>query len=141
MRILLAADGSEYTAKAARFVAKHVKGFKSAPEIYVHNVVPAIPYAGAARAVGKKAVEEYQREEADAALGLAVRELGQAGKDATMSYSVGDVCDEIRRFVDKHKIDLVVMGSRGHGALAGLALGSVAQKLLATLGTPILVVR
>jgi len=141
MRILLAADGSEYTAKAARFVAKHVKGFKTAPEIYVHNMVPAIPYAAAAKAVGKKAVEEYQREEADAALALATRELGDAGKDAKTSYSVGDVCDEIKRFVDKNKIDLVVMGSRGHGGLAGLALGSVAQKLLATLGAPILVVR
>jgi nucleotide-binding universal stress UspA family protein len=141
MKILLAADDSEYTAKAARFVAKHVKGFKSAPEIYVHHVVAPMPYAGAMKAVGKKAVEQYQREEADVALDLAARELGEAGKNATATYTVGDTCEEIKRFVEKHKIDLVVMGTRGHGALAGLALGSVAQKLLATLAAPILVVR
>jgi nucleotide-binding universal stress UspA family protein len=141
MKILLAADGSEYTAKAAHFVKKHVKGFKTAPEIYVHHVVPALPYAGAVKAVGRKTVEAYQKGEADAALDLAMRELGDAAKDATATYSVGDTCDEIKAFVTKHKIDLVVMGSRGHGAITGLALGSVAQKLLATLGAPILIVR
>jgi nucleotide-binding universal stress UspA family protein len=141
MRILLAADGSEYTAKAARFVAKHVKDFKSAPEVYIHHVVPALPYASAVKAVGKKAVEQYQREQADVALDLAMRELGDAGRNAKATYTVGETCEEIKRFVGKHKIDLVVMGTRGHGAIAGLAVGSVAQKLLATLGTPILVVR
>src|SRR5205085_848581 len=109
MKILLAADGSEYTAKAARFVAKHVKGFKSAPEIFIHHVVPALPYASAVKAVGKKAVEQYQREEADVALDLATRELGEAGKGAKATYTVGDTSAEIRRFVEKHKIDLVVM--------------------------------
>ena len=141
MKILLAADGSEYTAKAAHFIQKHVKGFKSAPEVFVHHVVPPLPYAGAVRAVGKKTVEDYQKKEADAALDLALRELGDVAKYAKSTYSVGDTCDEIKAFVNKHKIDLVVMGSRGHGGLTGIALGSVAQKLLATLGTPILVVR
>jgi nucleotide-binding universal stress UspA family protein len=141
MKILLAADGSEYTAKAAHFVAKHVKGFKTAPEIMVHHVVPPLPYAGAARAVGKKTIEDYQKKEADAALDFAMRELGDAAKDAKATYTVGDTCEEIGKFVSKHKVDLVVMGSRGHGAITGLALGSVAQKLLATLGAPILVVR
>jgi len=142
MKILLAADGSEYTVKAARFVAKHVKGFKTAPEVFVHHVVAPLPYAaGAIRAVGKKTVDDYQREEADAALEVAVRELGEAGKNAVATYTVGDVAMELKAFVAKHKVDLVVMGCRGHGAIAGMALGSVAQKLIATLAAPILIVR
>lgn len=141
MRILLAADGSEYTAKAAQFVARHAKNFKTAPEVFVHHVVPPLPYAGAIKAVGKKTVDEYQKKQADEALDLALRELGDAGRNAKATYTVGDTCEEIARFVTKHKIDMVVMGSRGHGGIAGIALGSVAQKLLATLGAPVLVVR
>jgi nucleotide-binding universal stress UspA family protein len=37
--------------------------------------------------------------------------------------------------------DAVVMGSHGHGALAGLLLGSTVSKVLAGCRTPVLVVR
>ena len=38
-------------------------------------------------------------------------------------------------------IDMVVLGSHGHGAFTNLALGSAATKLIATLDTPMLVIR
>lgn len=38
-------------------------------------------------------------------------------------------------------IDLVVMGSRGHGAISGAVTGSVTQKVLALAPCPIMVVK
>lgn len=42
--------------------------------------------------------------------------------------------------VAAEEADLVVMGSRGHGAIAGAVLGSVAHRLLGATRTPVLVV-
>ena len=141
MKILLAADGSEYTRKAARALIRHAASFRAAPEIRVHHVIPPIPYPGAASVVGKKAIEDYHRESAESALAMATAELARAKIAFTTSWSVGEVASEIAAVAKKYRSDLVVVGSRGHGALAGIALGSVAMKLLATLTVPVLIVR
>jgi nucleotide-binding universal stress UspA family protein len=39
------------------------------------------------------------------------------------------------------KFDLLVLGSHGHGRLASLVLGSVAQRVLASCEVPALIVR
>ena len=141
MKILLAADGSDFTRKAAAYLARHLGWLKEAPEVFIHTVHPPLPYAAAAAAVGKKAVDEYYRDECQAALGPAVAELTRAGVKFQTSYTVGEVAPEIRDFVARHQVDLVVIGSHGHGALANVALGSVATKLIALLQVPVLVVR
>ena len=52
--------------------------------------------------------------------------------------------DASRRILDvaMHVLaDVIVMGSRGHGALGSLVMGSVATKVLASCGVPVLLVR
>lgn len=141
MKILLAADGSQYTRRAARYLAAHANLLKDVPEVHILHVRQPIPYPAAAAVVGNKAIEDYQRSEAEVALGVAQAELTAAGVNATSHFAVGDVAAETVSYVKKHGIDLVVMGSRGHGALAGLALGSVATKLICVLEVPVMVVR
>ena len=141
MKILLAADGSPYTRIAARHLASHLRWLAKPPEVHVVHVRPPIPYPGAAAAVGGAALEKYEREESLVALRVAEKELKAANVDHESSWSVGDVATELDRYVREHGIDLVVMGSHGHGALASLALGSVAMKCIATLEVPIVIVR
>lgn len=141
LRILIAADGSPYTKLAARHVAEHLDWFSAKPEIHVVHVEPAMPYPRAQALVGKAAVLAYQQDEAEAALAVAEAELDRAGVPYRTSWRVGDVVNELSTYVKANRIDLMVMGSHGHGALANLALGSIAQKCLATLEVPILVLR
>jgi nucleotide-binding universal stress UspA family protein len=141
LRILLAADGSAYTKLAARHIARHLDWFAGTPEIHVLHVEAPLPYPRAQAVVGKAAVLAFQREEAEAALAVAEKELDDANVAYRSAWSVGDVATEIGRHVKAHGIDLVVIGSHGHGALASFALGSVAQKCIATLEVPVLVVR
>jgi nucleotide-binding universal stress UspA family protein len=141
VKILLAADGSGYTKKAARHLVEHAGWFKKVPEILVLHVRAPLPYPGAAAYVGKKAIEKYERDEAKAALKVAEKVLAKAGIPYQSAWRIGDVAAEIAAYAKKKEVDLIAMGSHGHGALAGLALGSVTTKVIATTSVPVLVVR
>jgi nucleotide-binding universal stress UspA family protein len=141
MNILLAADGSAYTKRAARYLVQHLADFSRKPTIHVLHVHSPLPYPGVAANVSRKALERYQREECEAVLDKATKELKKGRLDATTAWSVGDVATQVNAYVKRHDIDLLVMGSHGHGALANLVLGSTATKILATSKVPVLLVR
>jgi nucleotide-binding universal stress UspA family protein len=141
MKILLAVDGSEYSQRAASFLAKNVSALAQAPEIHCLHVHAPMPYPGAARAVGKGTIEKYQKEESEAALASAKKELIAAKLNPKCSWCVGDVVEEIGSYVKKNKIDLIVIGSHGRSSFAALTLGSVAMKVLAAVKTPALIIR
>ena len=141
MKILLAADNSEFTRRAARHLVTHLSWFAEPPEVLVLHVHPPIPYAGAAAAVGKAALDRYLKEDSEAALARATKELDKANVRYTASWVTGKVDEEIAAAVARNKVDLVVMGSHGEGALSNLVLGSVATKVIASVKTPVLIVR
>jgi nucleotide-binding universal stress UspA family protein len=141
IRILIAADGSPYTRHAARHVIDHLDWYAVTPDIHLLHVEPPLPYPGAQAAVGKAAVLAYQRDESEAALAVAEAELDRAGVRYRSAWRVGDIVAELGAYVAANRIELMVMGSRGKGAIASLALGSVTQKCLALLDVPVLVLR
>lgn len=140
MNILIAADGSPHTRRAARYVAEHLRDYGKAPRIHVLHVHPKLPYPGVATVIGAQAVERYQREESEKAIAVASKQLPPGKVRCTTAWVVGDVASEVKAYVRRHKIDQVVMGSHGRGAFAGLALGSTATKIIAAVKVPVLVV-
>ena len=141
MNILLAADGSDYTKRAARYLVEHLASLKDPADVHVLHVRPPLPYPGAAAAIGKRALEKYELEESEAALAVAERVLDKAKVRFKSSHRVGEVASAIRDYARTNGVDLIVMGSRGHGAFAGLALGSVTTKVIAATDKPVLIVR
>ena len=137
MKILIAADGSPYTRAAARYVASHSGMLRQQPEVRIIHVHAALPVT---RSVSKKAIEDYYREESQKALSVAQKELEKAGVKFTSTWVTGDAAEQIARYAKSEGIDLIVTGTRGHGALAGLALGSVTNKLIALTKVPVLVI-
>ncbi len=53
----------------------------------------------------------------------------------------GHAAKQIRRYAKQHDVDLIVMGTHGHGAVAHLLLGSVAERVVRTAPCPVLTVR
>ncbi len=141
MKILLAADNSDYTKRAARHLVTHLGWFAEKPEVHILHVHPPIPYPGAAVKAGKAAIDKYLTEDSEAALKVARKPLDKAGVAYQAVWRTGNPAEEIAKYVKKHDIDLVVLGSHGEGALANLVLGSVATKVIAVLQIPVLIVR
>jgi nucleotide-binding universal stress UspA family protein len=141
MKILLAADGSDHTRRAAQHLVKHIQWYGKRPEVHVLTVHAPIPYARAAAVAGADAVRNYHQEECEAALEVAGEVLRAAGVDYQSSWVAGEPGDEIAGYAQKNAIDLIVMGSHGHGQLRNLALGSVGDAVLRASKCPVMVVK
>lgn len=66
--------------------------------------------------------------------------LKKGAKTVSVDAVAGDAAEQILEVARDGRADLIVVGSRGHGRLAGLLLGSVAQKIVALAHCPVLVV-
>ena len=62
------------------------------------------------------------------------------GVDVEEHIRVGYPVRSIRRFVDDHDVDLIVMGSHGRSGLSRVVLGSVSEKVLRQTHLPVLIV-
>lgn len=138
-KILVATDGSEPAAEAVAFAAE-LAGEHAAELIVVH-VVPAVDIApvlgfGLGGAFPHEPSAEDRRLLADA---VAVAE--DCGVVATSMVLRGDTVDEIVAYADSRDVDLIVVGSRGHGAIASALLGSVSLGVMSESRRPVIVVR
>jgi len=140
MRILIAIDGSHYGDAALDYLLKHMAQFGGSPELALIHVALAAP-PRAAGAVGAEILESYYRHEHDTALAPARTRLAAAGVQATEIALVGSPGRLIAQQATEGKFDLVVMGSHGHGALAGLVMGSTVNTVLAACKVALQIVR
>jgi nucleotide-binding universal stress UspA family protein len=136
-RILVAVDHSEISdraVRAARDLAVLSKG-----EVWVLHLRE--------REIGFKVgvlLEDETTEQANAAVAASVEVLTQAGvkahgevRNTIFGYAAREIVNDALA-VDA---DVIVMGSRGRGDIAGLLLGSTAHKVIHLSDRPVLVVR
>jgi nucleotide-binding universal stress UspA family protein len=146
-RILVGVDGSPASLKAVELAADLAK--KCGAEITLLTVVPRSPPAVDAGYEEYARIEHIQEPPKEFVVAAAEKVLDRArrmavAKGATpiaAESAFGDPTRELIAEAEDRNADLVVVGSRGHGRLAGLLLGSVAQKLVSHAPCPVLVVR
>ena len=140
-KILIATDDSESAADAVEFgvelAAEH-----DAAVIFVHvavatDVIPVSGFGliGAAPRV-PHLIDDLDRVPLDKAEEVAE----EHGVRATSKLLVGDAADEIVACADDQAVDLIVIGSRGHGTLASALLGSVSREVLSQSRRPVAIV-
>lgn len=141
MKILFPTDGSTISLAALRGLDEVVQWFSDEPQIVLMTVHAVLPYSRAVAWAGVKAVQEYYEEENESALEEARKTLERAGRTFTVAKRVGDPAEEIVRFAHEERCDLVAMSTQGRSALTNLLMGSVATKVLAGSGVPVLLLK
>jgi len=146
-RILVGVDGSSASLKAVDFAADLANKYDA--ELILLTVVPHFS-PGVDPAFEEYArVEHIQEPATELALAAAKTVLDGARRAAqakgasriAVEPSFGDPAQEIIAAARDRQADLIVVGSRGHGRLAGLLLGSVAHKVITLAPCPTVVVR
>ena len=138
-KILVATDGSDSAAEAVEFGIE-LAAERGAELILVH-VVPALDIVPAyAFGIGGAFPHEPSPEDRQLLEDAAVR-AEEHDVVATTVLLAGDTVDKIVGYADSRNVDLIVVGSRGHGAVANALFGSVSRGVLAESKRPILVVR
>jgi nucleotide-binding universal stress UspA family protein len=141
MEILILVDGSACSAKAVDYVATHFDFFKGKEGVQLMHIHPKVPGGFAASIVGKDAIHAYYEDESKAALEPAENILREKGIPHQADYMIGDIAEQVPIYVAKHGVEMIVMGSHGHGVIKGMVMGSMATRVLATASVPVLIVR
>lgn len=140
MRIVVAVDGSPVSARVARHVVALAKAMRKPPSI-VLLVVDISMMPGVERRIGAAAVRRFHQETFTDALRQAREAFARAGVPWQEDTVVGAPAEEIMKACARHDADLLVMGSRGQGAVKSALVGSVAMKVVAAGKTPVTLVR
>jgi nucleotide-binding universal stress UspA family protein len=140
VKILLATDGSRHSKRVVGYFVSYLKLLGGKPELHVIHVRPPLP-SRAAAALSRSIVRRYYSDETRKALAGAKRALDRSKVPYKEVHMIGDPGETIAGYAKRGKFDLVVLGSRGQGALSNLLLGSVASKVLAECKVPALIIR
>jgi len=140
MKILVAADGSSFTKRMLAYLAAHDEWLGNAHEYTILHVVPAVPPRAAA-ALDKEVLKDYYADEGEKVLKTIRSFFAKQGIKAEFVNKVGSAAEVIASTAEKGKFNLLMLGSHGHSSLGNLVMGSVATKVMAHCGVPVLLVR
>jgi nucleotide-binding universal stress UspA family protein len=128
LKALVPVDGSANSLWAVRHVIKLVKD-REPLEIHLLNVQPPV-HGDVTMFISGSAVKAFHDEQAAKALAPACRLLENDSVPYTPHVAVGHTAQVIAAWARKLHCDKVIMGTRGHGTMAQLLLGSVTNAVI-----------
>jgi nucleotide-binding universal stress UspA family protein len=144
-QILLPLDGSEAGEAAVEYVGELMSRLES--EVILFGVVSSgqhirsvggldyISYPEEQMAMFKKEAEDYLN-------GVYRRLKRRKGSvKVTLKVGVGDIGQEILKFAEEERVNLIAISSHGHSGIEKWVFGSIANKVVQASKTPVLVVK
>ncbi len=141
MKILIAIDGSSHTQKAVEYLARHRNMFVDGNELVLVHVCAGVP-GHVARHLSKGVITDYYAEETGKVIEPVKALLATNG---ITSYVIdqrhGHAAEEILKAASAANVELIVMGTHGHGIFGRALMGSVATKVVAETDISVLLVQ
>ncbi len=141
MRTLLAVDGSDHSYDAVRALSQMTR-FDTVVLLHVLDVpAPAYPMMMPEAAHDLYTMQERaMREEGEHIQEVATSLLPLNAGPVSKFIEVGKTVDVILSIAEQERIDLIVIGARGVGAIRELMLGSVSHRVVTHAASSVLVV-
>lgn len=140
MRVLLPSDRSAASLQAVRMLADY-RGDRARIQPVLLNVQRPVLRAWPGHGLDRAAVEDALREAGMAELRAAQEMLSGAGFAPELVVRLGHAPQAIVDQAQRADVGAIVMGTRGHGALGGFALGSVALRVAQSAERPVVLVK
>jgi nucleotide-binding universal stress UspA family protein len=140
MKILFAADGSEYTKKALAFLVTHEGLCGPDDELFVLNVQLPLPLR-VRGLLSSEVINSYYQGEAREVLDPIEQFLERHALQFHTATVVGSPAKELLAAATRHGAQLIVMGTHGRGLIGRALMGSVAQRMVAECEVPVLLVK
>ena len=138
--ILLPVDGSDSAARAARHLIHLIKTYTPLT-VRVLNVQPPVKSGEISPVVTIEDVNQMRREDG-IRCGEPIRALlDEAGVAYTYDVEMGSIPETIAHFAAEHKVDAIIMGTRGMSAISNLLMGSIATRVLHLTDVPVTLVK
>jgi nucleotide-binding universal stress UspA family protein len=134
--IVLAFDGSEYSNRALQYAKSFAERFEATlwlVHIFTHT----------SDLLGYEDYEKFyskRKASGQTLLDQALQELSRTRLDVKKELQEGPEAESILNIAKSCQADLIVMGTRGHGTLKGLLVGSVSRKVIHHSSCPVMVV-
>lgn len=139
-KILFPTDGSDHALKAARYLVSLKKEVPDL-DVTVLNVWRITPDYRSLETPYAPGLADSVRMMSQRALQVTVDVLEAGGLKVDAVSREGEPIKEILDLAEEGGYDHIVMGFKGHGALAGVVLGSVAQRVLQMASLPVVIVK
>lgn len=140
LKILLAVDGSPASLAAVHHAVRLLREGLAASFVLANVQEPATLYE-MVTAHDPQVLEQVSAGAGAHALEAAASVLVEAGASFEEEVAQGAPAQVLAEMIERHGVDLVVMGARGMGSARSVLTGSVSHWLLSHAGVPVTVVK
>lgn len=142
-RILVATDGSESAERAVDYAVDLAKQLDAS--LLIVNVIGGYGLPDTLFSLFTHAQQAWLRELLESLSAQTLTKARERAREAgvgsiKLELRAGDVAQTIVEIAEENNADVIVVGKRGQGRVAGVLLGSVSQKLVSLAPRPVTVI-
>lgn len=139
-KILVPTDGSDYSKRSLKTALELARTLQAEVELFHVTYTPQA-YWGYTVSYGITITQEELNRNGQIALDVTLEGLDTEGVRIKTDLASGHPVNKILEEIEKEKIDLIIMGSRGFGVVAGSVFGSVSQRVLVKATCPVMIIK
>ena len=141
LTLLIPVDGSVFTGRSIEYAIRRASMSREPVTVHLLNVQTPVKGVNVKLFIRQDSLDALYHDQGMAILDGPCRVMEEAGIACERHIGVGDPGSITIEFARSTSCNEIVMGNKGHGAIAGAVIGSVAQKVVHLAPVPVVLVK